>query len=45
VKNGFRRLNPIQDEYVSKMNEAGLNGQEILDMVEQLAQKYDAEYK
>jgi TRAP-type C4-dicarboxylate transport system substrate-binding protein len=38
-------LKPIQDEYVNKINENGLQGQEILDLVSQLADKYNEEYK
>lgn len=38
-------LKPIQDEYVTKMNEEGLDGQEILDTVNQLADQYNAEYQ
>ena len=38
-------LKPIQDEYVNKMNEKGLQGQEILDTVNELAETYNAEYE
>jgi len=38
-------VNPIQDEYVAGMKDKGINGQEILDKVKQLADKYNKEYK
>lgn len=38
-------LKPIQDEYAAKMNEKGLDGQKILDTVNQLADQYNAEYQ
>ena len=37
------KVEPIQREYVKKMNERGLNGQGILDTVKQLAEKYNDE--
>jgi len=37
-------VKPIQDEFVAKMNEQGLEGQKILDTVKQLAEKYNSEY-
>lgn len=40
----IQKIKPIQDEYVSQMNQAGLNGQQILDTVTELSQKYDAQY-
>lgn len=36
---------PIQDEFIAKMDKQGLKGQEILDSVKKLADKYNAEYK
>jgi len=38
-------VEPIQAEYAANMDKAGLNGQEILDTVKQLADKYNAEYE
>ncbi len=38
-------LKPIQDEYVNKINESGLQGQDILDLVNQLAETYNEEYE
>jgi len=38
-------VKPIQDEYVTSMKDKGINGQEILDKVKQLAEKYNEEYK
>ncbi|UWG96869.1 TRAP transporter substrate-binding protein [Dehalobacter sp. DCM] len=38
-------VQPIQDQYVAKMNEQGQSGQEILDMVKRLADQYNEEYK
>ena len=38
-------VQPIQEEYVASMNSLGLNGQEILDTVMELADKYNQEYK
>lgn len=35
---------PIQDEFVAKMNEKGLDGQEILDTIKELADQYNQEY-
>ena len=37
-------VKPIQEEYVANMNSKGLNGQEILDTVIGLAEKYNQEY-
>ena len=39
------QIKPIQDEFVAGMNEKGLNGQEILDTVKSLADKYNQQYK
>ncbi|NPV93269.1 MAG: TRAP transporter substrate-binding protein [Firmicutes bacterium] len=36
---------PVQDEYVSSIDKKGLKGQEILDKVKALADKYNQEYK
>lgn len=38
-------VKPIQDEFVTKMNDEGLAGQEIMDTVNSLSEKYNAEYK
>lgn len=38
------KVEPIQGEYVQRMNERGLNGQEILDTVKQLADEYNDKY-
>lgn len=38
-------VKPVQDDFVTKMNEKGLDGQQILDTVKQLADKYNQEYK
>lgn len=36
-------VKPIQDEYVASMEEKGFSGREILDIVKNLAKKYDQE--
>jgi len=36
---------PIQNEFVAKMNEKGFKGQQIMDTVKALADKYNKEYK
>jgi len=38
-------VKPIQDDFVNKMNEKGFQGQQILDTVKVLADKYNKEYK
>lgn len=38
-------VKPVQDEFVATMNQKGLNGQEILDTVKKLADKYNREYQ
>ncbi len=38
-------VQPIQDEFVARMDAAGQPGQEILDTVKRLADKYNAEYQ
>jgi TRAP-type C4-dicarboxylate transport system substrate-binding protein len=38
-------VRPIQDEFVKNMNEKGFQGQQILDAVKGLADKYNQEYK
>ncbi len=38
-------VKPIQDEYVAQMNQKGEPGQEILDLVKNLADKYNKEYQ
>jgi TRAP-type C4-dicarboxylate transport system substrate-binding protein len=38
-------VQPIQDDFVARMNADGKPGQEILDTVKQLADKYNAEFK
>lgn len=40
----INQVAPIQNEYVAKMDGMGLNGQEILDTVKKLADKYNQEY-
>lgn len=37
-------ITPIQDEFVARMNEKGLDGQDILDTVKELAEQYNQEY-
>ena len=37
-------VEPIQDDFVARMDEKGLNGREILDTVKQLADQYNQEY-
>ena len=37
-------VTPIQDEFVAKMNEKGLQGKEALDMVKELSEKYNQQY-
>lgn len=41
----IKLVKPVQDEFVSKMNEKGFQGQQILDTVKSLADKYNQEYK
>jgi len=38
------RVKPIQDEFVNKLNQQGLNGQETLETVKRLADKYNQLY-
>jgi TRAP-type C4-dicarboxylate transport system substrate-binding protein len=38
-------VKPIQDEFVAKLNEKSLPGQQALDTAKSLADKYNAEYK
>ncbi len=38
-------VQPIQDDFVARMDAAGQSGQEILDTVKRLADKYNAEYQ
>jgi hypothetical protein len=40
----INRVKPIQDEFVNNLNQQGLNGQEALDTVKQLADKYNQLY-
>ncbi|KJS13861.1 MAG: ABC transporter substrate-binding protein [Peptococcaceae bacterium BRH_c8a] len=37
-------VQPIQDEFVTKMNEKGINGQETLDLVKTLADQYNSQF-
>jgi len=37
-------VEPIQDEFVANMDQKGLNGQEILDLVKDLADQYNNEF-
>lgn len=41
----IKLVNPVQQEFVTKMDKQGLKGQEILDKVKALAAKYNQEYK
>ncbi len=36
-------IKPLQDDYVNKVNQRGLAGQEILDLAKELAEKYNQE--
>lgn len=45
AKKWISLVRPIQDEFVAKISEKGLPGQEILDTVKELADKYNKEYK
>lgn len=38
-------VNPVQQDFVSRMDKQGFKGQEILDKVKALADKYNQEYK
>jgi len=38
-------VKPIQDDFAAKMDQQGLNGQEILDTVIELSDRYNEEYK
>lgn len=38
-------VKPIQDEFIARMDASGQSGQEILDTVKELAEKYNQEYK
>lgn len=38
-------ITPIQDDYVNRMKEKGLDGQKALDLVKSLADKYNKQYK
>lgn len=38
-------VKPIQNDFAKKMDQQGLNGQEILDTVIELSEKYNEEYK
>ncbi|MDD3894557.1 MAG: TRAP transporter substrate-binding protein [Syntrophomonadaceae bacterium] len=38
-------VTPVQQDFVSRLDKQGLNGQEILDKVKALAAKYNLEYK
>ncbi|WP_313885499.1 TRAP transporter substrate-binding protein [Desulfallas sp. Bu1-1] len=41
----IKLVEPIQEEFVAKMDAKGLNGREILNTVKELADKYNQEYK
>ncbi|HNX29340.1 MAG TPA: TRAP transporter substrate-binding protein [Syntrophomonadaceae bacterium] len=41
----IKLVGPVQQDFVSRMDEQGLNGQEILDKVKALADKYNREFK
>jgi len=38
-------VTPVQQEYIASMTKLGLDGQEIIDTVKALAEKYNAQYK
>ncbi len=38
-------IKPIQDDYITKLNEKGLDGEEILDTIKNLAKRYNEELK
>lgn len=38
-------VQPIQDDFVSRMNTQGYQGQEILETVKRLAEQYNQEYQ
>jgi TRAP-type C4-dicarboxylate transport system substrate-binding protein len=38
-------VEPVQQDFVSRMNKQGLNGQEILDKVKALADKYNQQFE
>ena len=37
-------VTPVQQEYIASMEKLGLNGEEILDTVKALADKYNAQF-
>ena len=39
------KVSPVQREFVDNLNQQGLNGQQILNRVKALAEKYDQEFK
>lgn len=45
TSNWIALVKPIQDEYIASMKEKGLPGQEALDLVKSLAEKYNQQYK
>lgn len=40
----LERLEPLKEDYINKMDEEGLSGQEIMDQIEELADKYNEEF-
>ncbi|MCL6446862.1 MAG: TRAP transporter substrate-binding protein [Armatimonadetes bacterium] len=41
----IERLKPIRDDYLKRMKEKGLSGEEVLQTIQELADKYNKEYK
>lgn len=41
----IKLVEPVQADYVSRMNKIGIDGQKILDRVKELADKYNQQYK
>ena len=41
----IKLVEPIQADYVTRMNKIGVDGQQILDRVKELADKYNQQYK
>ncbi|MGI6453632.1 MAG: TRAP transporter substrate-binding protein [Syntrophomonadaceae bacterium] len=41
----IEKVKPVQEEYVAKMNQSGINGQEILDTVKKLATEFNQQFQ
>ena len=41
----IEKVKPVQEEYVDKMNQSGMNGSEILDTVKKLATEFNQQYQ